>query len=146
MIISHLYKLTLIVTIVMVLGLVCESQSFDDLDRDRDRGEICIVSPGEGDKLVAGSKQKISWQISGTIQYVKIEYSTTSGRKWVEIVKSERVTAPVQSYDWEVPCTPTSKGKVRVSDPYGPASDVSFKTFSISCDKAKPSAEKSGGH
>ena len=42
----------------------------------------------------------------------------------------------------EVPCTPTSKGKVRVSDPYGPASDVSFKTFSIICDKAKSSAEE----
>ena len=140
--ITDLHKLILIVTLVISLGLVCESQGFDDLDRDRDRGEISIVSPGGGDELVAGSKQKISWHLSGPIQYVKIEYSTNNGKNWVEIVKSERVTAPVQSYDWEVPCTPTSKGKVRVSDPYGPTSDVSFKTFSISCDKAKSSVEE----
>lgn len=140
-----MHKLILVLTLLFTLGLVCESQGFDDLERDRGTGEISIVSPGGGDNLVAGSKQKISWQLSGPIQYVKIEYSTNNGKKWVEIVKSERVTAPVQSYDWEVPCTPTSKGKVRVSDPYGPTSDVSFKTFSIRCDKEISSAEERGG-
>ena len=72
---SHLFMLTMIVTLVITMGLVYESQGFDDLDQDRGRGEISIVSPGGGDTLEGGSEQKISWQISGSIQYVKIEYS-----------------------------------------------------------------------
>jgi hypothetical protein len=49
-------------------------------------------------------------------------------------VKSKKMDAPFESNEWEVPCTPTSKAKIRVSDSYGPDYDVIINSFSILCE------------
>jgi hypothetical protein len=120
--------------VVTALVLAPESDSLGFRDRDKDFRKITIVSPEGGEKLIAGRKKKISWQTSSTSRYVKIEYSIDNGRKWIEIVKSKKMDAPFESNEWVVPCTPTSKVKIRVSDAYGPDYDVLIKPFSILCE------------
>jgi len=121
-------------TVILVLNLALPSSTFAFRDRDWDLRKITITYPEGGDQLIAGSIQKISWQTSSSIRYVKIDYSIDNGKKWIEIVKNMKMDATFASYDWQVPCAPTSKAKVRVSDAYGPDYDVLIKPFSIICD------------
>jgi hypothetical protein len=126
----------------VVINLTLLSSSFGYRDgEDRDFRKITIVAPLGGEKFFAGSKQKISWQASSSIRYVKIEYSIDNGKKWIEIVKNMKMDEPFASYDWQVPCSPTSEAKIRVSDVYGPDFDVIINSFSILCD-SKTGKEK----
>ena len=117
------------------LNLALLSSGFGFRDRDWDLRKITITYPEGGDKLIAGSIQKISWQASNSIRYVKIEYSIDNGKNWIEIVKSMKMDETFASYEWEVDCTPTSEAKLRVSDVYGPDYDVLIKPFSILCNR-----------
>jgi hypothetical protein len=131
---NYLYVLAMIVIVVTPLVLATESDSFGFLGEDRDFRKITIVSPLGGETFIAGSTKKISWQTSSSIRYVKIEYSLDNGKKWLEIQKNMKMDEPFASYDWEVPCTPTTKAKIRVSDVYGPDRDVIINSFSIICE------------
>jgi hypothetical protein len=122
----------LIVTILLNLALVSSSFAFRDWDWDSRK--ITITSPEGGEKLIGERKQKISWQTSSSIRYVKIEYSINDGEEWIELVKNMKMDAPFASHEWVVPCTPTSKAKIRVSDAYGPDYDVLIIPFSIVCE------------
>ena len=130
----YLFNLVVFLIVILVLNLALPSSTFGFRDRDWDLRKITITHPEGGDQLIAGSIQKISWQTSNSIRYVKIEYSIDNGKKWIETVKNMKMDEPFASYDWEVPCTPTSKGKIRVSDAYGADYDVLVKPFSIICD------------
>ena len=130
----HLLNLIVFFIISLVINLTLLSSSFGYRDgEDRDFRKITIVAPLGGEKFLAGSKQKISWQASGSIGYVKIEYSIDKGKKWMQIVKSLKMDEPFASYEWEVPCRPTTEAKIRISDVYGPDFDVIINSFSISC-------------
>jgi len=131
---NHLYVLAMIVIVVTALVLATESDSFGFGDRDRDFRKITIVSPLGGETFIAGSKQEIYWQTSSSISYVKIEYSIDNGRKWIELVKNMKMDTIAASHEWEVPCTPTSKARIRISDVYGPDYDVIINSFSILCE------------
>ena len=131
---NHLYVLAIIIIVVTALVSALESDSLGFRGQDRDFRKITIVSPLGGEKLIAGRKQKISWQTSSSIRYVKIEYSINDGEEWIELVKNMKMDAPFASHEWVVPCTPTSKVKIRVSDAYGPDYDVLIKPFSILCE------------
>jgi hypothetical protein len=131
---THLYVLAMIVIVITALIVPLESDSFGFGDRDRDFRKITIVSPLGGETFIAGSTQKISWQTSSSIGYVKIEYSTDNGKEWLELVKTMKMDEPFASYDWQVPCSPTSEAKIRVSDVYGPDYDVIINPFSIICE------------
>jgi len=131
---SHLHVLAMVVIVVPALFFALETDSFGFRGGDRDFRKITIVSPLGGEKFIAGSKQEISWQASSSIRYVKIEYSLDNGKKWIEIVKNMKMDTTAESHEWEVPCTPTSKAKIRVSDVYGPDRDVIINSFSILCD------------
>jgi len=133
---DHRYGLFIIIVLVTALGFAPESKSFNSRGEDSDFRKITIVNPLGGEKFLSGSKQKISWQISRTIRYVKIEYSIDNGKKWIEIVKSMKMDEPFGSYDWEVPCTPTSEARIRISDVYGPDYDVIINSFTILCDSS----------
>ncbi|NIQ87954.1 MAG: hypothetical protein GWN93_02235 [Deltaproteobacteria bacterium] len=122
----------LIVTILLNLALVSSSFAFRDWDWDSRK--ITITSPEGGEKLIGERKQKISWQTSSSIRYVKIEYSINDGEEWIELVKNMKMDAPFASHEWVVPCTPTLKAKIRVSDAYGPDYDVLIIPFSIVCE------------
>ena len=133
---DHLYVLAMLVIVVSALVLSFAPESSGFLGEDRDFRKITIVAPLGGEKFVAGSKQKISWQTSGSFRYVKIQYSIDNGKKWIEIEKYIKMDTAVASYEWEVPCTPTTKAKIRVSDAYGSDYDVTINPFSILCDSA----------
>ena len=131
---NHLHVLATIVIVVTVLVLASQSDSFGFRGEDRDFRKITIVSPLGGETFITGSKQEISWQASSSIRYVKIEYSIDNGKKWIEIVKNMKMDTTAESYEWEVPCTPTSKARIRISDVYGPDFDVIINSFSIICE------------
>ena len=131
---NHLYVLAMVVIVVPALFFALESDSFGFRGADRDFRKITIVSPLGGEKFIAGSTQKISWQTSSSIGYVKIEYSLDNGKEWIELVKNMKMDTTAESYEWEVPCTPTTKAKIRVSDVYGPDREVIINSFSILCD------------
>lgn len=130
---GHLYVPAMVVIVLSALVFALAPDSFAFRDEERDFRKITIVSPLGGEKFASGSKQKISWQASNSIRYVKIEYSMDNGRKWIEIVKNLKIDTAAASYDWEVPCTPTTRAKIRVSDVYGPDYDVTINSFSILC-------------
>ncbi len=138
---NPLHVFALLFIVVTALVFPPESSSFGFRGEDRDFRKITIVSPLGGEKFLAGSKQKISWQLSSSIRYVKIQYSTDNGKEWIELVKSMKMDAPFASYDWEVPCMPTSEAKIRISDAYGPDDDVIINSFSILCE-SESSKEK----
>ena len=130
----HLYAPAMVVIVLSALVFALAPDSFGFRGEERDFRKITIVSPLGGEKFVAGSKQKISWQAASSIRYVKLEYSMDNGKRWIEIVKNMRMDTIAESYDWEVPCTPATKAKIRVSDVYGPDYDVTINSFSILCD------------
>jgi len=138
---KHLYALAMIVIVVTALVLASESDSFGFRGEDRDFRKITITSPEGGEKLIAGRTKKISWQTSSSIRYVKIEYSINDGEEWIELVKNMKMDAPFASHEWLVPCTPTLKAKIRISDVYGPDRDVIINSFSILCE-SESSKEK----
>ncbi len=138
---NHLYVLAMIVIVVTVLVLASQSDSFGFRGTDRDFRKITIVAPLGGETFVAGSKQEISWQASSSISYVKIQYSIDNGKEWIEIVKNMKMDTTAESHEWEVPCTPTSKARIRISDVYGPDYDVIINSFSIICE-SESSKEK----
>ena len=130
---SYCFNLTIFLVVTGLLNLALPSSSFAFRDRDWDLRKITITYPEGGEKFLAGSKQKISWQTSNSIRYVKIEYSRDNGKKWIEIVKNMKMDEPFASYEWKVPCKPTSDAKIRISDVYGPDYDVLIKPFCIIC-------------
>jgi hypothetical protein len=131
---NHLYVLVMVVIVVTALVFALESDSFGFRGEDRDFRKITIVSPLGGETFAAGSKQEISWQTSSSIRYVRIQYSIDNGKEWIELVKNMKMDTTAESYEWEVPCTPTSKARIRVSDVYGLDFDVIINSFSILCD------------
>jgi hypothetical protein len=57
-----------------------------------------------------------SFNLSGieTVTNVKIEYTTNNGGNWIEIINS--ASASTGGYFWEIPSTPSTNCKVRVTD------------------------------
>lgn len=132
---SYFLNLAMFLIVPVVLNLTLVSSSFAFRDWDWDSRKITITSPEGGEKLIGERKQKISWQTSSSIRYVKIEYSINDGEEWIELVKNMKMDAPFASHEWVVPCTPTLKAKIRVTNVYGPDFDVLIKPFSIVCDR-----------
>ena len=139
----YLRRLSLTISVVAILGfpITPEREShggrFGDGDTEGAFNQITLLSPSGGETFNAESAQRISWQSTRKVEYVKIEYSVNDGKDWIEIVKSEKNDPPAGSYRWKVPCTPTDKAKVRISDVFGVSSDTNWKVFSIICE-SKP--------
>jgi len=95
---------------------------------------LVVTAPNGGENLAVGSVYRIAWTTVGTVDNVKIEYSTDNGTSWTELTAS---TLNEGSYDWPVPDAVSGNCLVRVSDPSGDPSDVSNAVFSI----VPPSAE-----
>jgi hypothetical protein len=90
---------------------------------------ISVISPGTSVKWRCGSTQNISWYMTGSVQNLKLEYTTDNGKSWIIITNS---TPASQGYQWVVPNTPSTSCRVRVSDVANPRfNDVSDELFSI---------------
>jgi len=91
---------------------------------------ITVITPNGGESLTVYSTYDITWDSTGTVNNVKIEYSTNRGASWTDIVQS---TVDNGSYNWTVPDTPSDECLVRISRNDGDEapSDVSDAVFSI---------------
>ncbi len=96
---------------------------------------ITLLQPNGGENLQNGSTYTITW-ISTDVENVKIEYSLNDGVSWNLITPS--VPASDQSYQWDVPNTPTSQGRIKITN----VSDVSV--FDISANSFTISTEQYG--
>lgn len=89
---------------------------------------LVVTAPNGGETYAAGYQHAITWQTVGTVDDVKLEYSTDNGDTWTEIIGS---TPNTGSYDWTIPETTSSLCLVRVSDAGGQPADASDAVFSI---------------
>lgn len=90
---------------------------------------ITLTSPNGGENWERGSSQNINWSSTGTLNNVKIEYSTNNGSTWRTIIDS---TPNDGNYQWIVPNTPSTECLVRISDAVDSSIyDVSDAVFSI---------------
>jgi RHS repeat-associated protein len=91
---------------------------------------IMVISPNGGEAINGGDSFNITWDSSGDIQNVNIEYSIDEGDSWAAVVTS---TANDGSYTWPVPVTPSDLCLVRISnsDRDNEPTDVSDAVFSI---------------
>jgi hypothetical protein len=110
-------------------GAMGQSQwPFSIVDDGVDR--VFVDSPNGGESLVAETTYNITWYTTGTIDNVKLEYSTNNGTTWTEIIAS--TPAADLSYTWTVPNEPSNQCLVRISDAANSStSDTSDAVFTI---------------
>ena len=71
-----------------------------------------VAQPNGGEFLVTGTVYPINYTTDGSTNNVRIEYSTNGISSWQNIVSSHSGG----TYTWNVPNTPTSTAKIRVTD------------------------------
>lgn len=74
---------------------------------------ISLSSPNGGQYWYAGSSYYINWTSNG-VSSVKLEYTVNNGTSWTDIVTS--IPAITGYYYWNVPITPSTQCKVRISN------------------------------
>ena len=74
---------------------------------------VLVLSPNGGENWEAGSTQTIRWSGTG-ISQVNIDYSTNSGIDWLPVAGA--VPFAAESYDWDVPNSPSANCWVRIAD------------------------------
>jgi len=95
-----------------------------------------VTAPYGGENWEAGSVQNITWNSTGSITDVKIEFSSNNGSAWSDIVAS---TGNDGIYEWTVPGSPSTQCLVRISDAAdNDPTDVSDVAFSISAPATFP--------
>jgi hypothetical protein len=91
-------------------------------------GELTLLTPNGSEKLVAGSSYDITWETTGVVENIIIEYSDNNGLDWTAI----DTVANVDSYPWLVPDINSNQCLVDISDVNYPATeDVSDNVFRI---------------
>jgi Leucine-rich repeat (LRR) protein len=94
---------------------------------------LTVITPNGSENWEGGTSQTITWDSSGSITTVMIEYSTDNGSSWNTVTGS---TANSGSYNWTVPNTPSSDCLVKISDTGGPTSDTSNAVFTIAAQRS----------
>ncbi|HEX9652750.1 MAG TPA: VCBS repeat-containing protein, partial [bacterium] len=90
---------------------------------------LTLTSPNGGENLTAGASHNITWNSTGAIANVKLEYSTNNGASYTVIIAS---TSNDGSHAWTVPDVSTTNALVRVSDASdSDPTDVSNSVFTI---------------
>ncbi|TAK59456.1 MAG: T9SS type A sorting domain-containing protein, partial [Bacteroidetes bacterium] len=91
---------------------------------------ITITLPNGGENFVIGSNSAINWTTAGTLNNVRIEYSTNGGASFSFITVN---TPNTGTYLWNVPNSATSAARIRISDALNPTvtSDMSDANFNI---------------
>ena len=103
---------------------------------------IQVLDPNGGEVITAGSMYYILWNSQNIIE-VKIEYSTNNGVSWLGVVDSMTSTG---IYEWIVPSTLTSQGRVKISDLSNPnIFDLSDGSFTIQSSKSITVINPNGG-
>jgi len=74
---------------------------------------IAISAPSSGDRWEANTSQKIKWTSEGSINDVKIQYSTNGGTTWKKITNK---TSNDGSRRWTIPDEPSLNCKIKITD------------------------------
>lgn len=90
---------------------------------------LTLTFPTGGNNLLIGSQVPVTWQSLGTVPSVRVDYSTNNGASWITVVDGVPNTG---IYEWTIPATPTTQGRVRIADSSNVALfDQSDSAFSI---------------
>jgi hypothetical protein len=105
--------------------------SLDDSDADfKIMGGFTISAPNGGEVWVVGSSENITWTTAGTVDNVKLEYSTDGGTTYPNVITLS--TPNTNAYAWVVPDAISATVRVRVSDASdADAYDTSDANFKI---------------
>jgi len=88
-----------------------------------------LTSPNGGEVWNVSSTNTITWNSASLYSPVFIEYSTDNGVTWNMVVSS---TPNTGSYSWNVPFTPSTQAKIRISNTSNPSLyDESNSAFTI---------------
>ncbi|MEJ2637200.1 MAG: PKD domain-containing protein, partial [Calditrichia bacterium] len=106
------------------------SKTIDALTASDPEESLTITAPNGGENWQVGSSHNITWEFTGSISNIKIEFSANGGADWpYTIIPS---TGNDGSYSWTVPNTPSNNCLVRVSDAAdGDPFDASDEQFTI---------------
>ncbi len=95
------------------------------------RGALTLLSPVGGEIWTVGNRYPISWQTSGTVPQVRIEYSTDGFVSDVQTIVPAMANNGV--YYWELPQLSVNEAKVRVTSVNDPlVYDISREPFKVS--------------
>jgi hypothetical protein len=101
------------------------------VDVNTNLNTMTVTAPNGGENWLTGALRNITWVRTGTVDSVKLEYSTNNGASWTQITPG--IPAIPSSYTWTVANTPTTQGRVRVSwTDSANVNDMSDAAFTIS--------------
>lgn len=102
-----------------------------------------LLFPNGGEMLLADGSCAITWQSSGPLDKVKIEYSSNAGENWSTLDPN---AANEGQWLWQpLPDIDSSQCRIRISDPLNPAtSDLSNDNFTIFQCQARLTADLNG--
>ncbi|MBI3189926.1 MAG: T9SS type A sorting domain-containing protein [Ignavibacteriales bacterium] len=91
---------------------------------------ITLATPNGGEQWIIGSSYSITWNSTGLIANVRLEYSINGGLTYSSIIVN---TPNTGSYLWTIPNAATINARVRISDAANSATtfDVSNSNFSL---------------
>lgn len=106
------------------IGLYTESQPFTVIED----AHIKVLSPNGGEYLVKDDNYTIRWSGNSPAGY-RLEYSVTgAGNSWSLIGSAP---GGATEFVWRVPDSPTSHGRIRITDLGSPLNDISDEDFYI---------------
>jgi hypothetical protein len=93
---------------------------------------LTLTRPVGGERFAYNTSEAITWNYTGTIATVKLEY-TTNGTDFVTVTGGAAVNATLKTFPWPVPNVLASTLKVRISNNADPADvkDMSPLPFKI---------------
>ncbi len=77
-------------------------------------GAISLLAPNTATVLRPGTTIPISWNVSGAISALRIDFSPDDGASWTTVA-TNLDPAPA-SFNWTVPAVGTARGRLRISD------------------------------
>jgi hypothetical protein len=89
---------------------------------------ITVTSPNGGEIWEIGSLHNITWTSTGSLGWIKIEYSANNGTTWSTITPN---TQNYGYYYWTVPNIVSDSCLIRISEIDGEPMDMSNSVFSI---------------
>ena len=95
------------------------------------KGKLLLQTPNGGETWVVGTVQNITWQTTGTIANVKLEYSINNGATYPNVIVAS-TDGSTGSYPWTIPSAIGTNLRVRISDVSdATVEDVSNATFTV---------------
>ncbi|MEO0071464.1 MAG: hypothetical protein ABIK39_05210, partial [candidate division WOR-3 bacterium] len=90
--------------------------------------EITVTSPRANDIWIVGREYYITWNWTGVFSDAKIEYSTDGGATWSSIITNTNNNG---YYRWDIPNTPSTNCKVKISNVDNPEAYDESDVFEI---------------